>query len=270
MVAASQAVKQHDYFCLECAGILRMRAGPHRQTHFYHLELSPKCRQSQKSMEHLQTQCFVQQQLGREECCLEWRFPASGRIADAVWFSKKLIFEIQCSPIALEEVQARMQDYRREGYQVVWLLHERAFNQKRLSAAEQFLRDHPCYYSSIDAQGKGILYDQFDRVARGIRFAKFAPLQIDVKEPKETQLLPQRVPQYLGRWRRQPLYFSGALLDLFAKQEASDYFKNIFDVEGELEEKPKRLGSFWKLLKRSYLSLFRAFLESSTYLGVLW
>ncbi len=49
---AHQARKQTNYSCLECRQIVRIRGGPHRQRHFYHLEPTPSCRQHQKGAIH--------------------------------------------------------------------------------------------------------------------------------------------------------------------------------------------------------------------------
>lgn len=182
VIFAHQAKKQSDYFCLECRGVVRLRSGVHRQKHFFHLSPSQDCRQSGKSMEHLQAQFYLKQLLG-EECVLEYSFPSIHRIADCAWISKKIIFEIQCSSISQEEVIRRNEDYASMGYRVVWILHDRRFNQRRLSAAELWLQEHPHYFTNMDMQGKGHFYDQLDAVGKGVRRVLLKPAVVDVSKP---------------------------------------------------------------------------------------
>jgi len=47
-VFANHAVKQKNYFCFECQSIVRLRAGQHRQKHFYHIQLTSHCHQQGK------------------------------------------------------------------------------------------------------------------------------------------------------------------------------------------------------------------------------
>src|SRR5690349_20431498 len=84
-ISADQANRQQDYFCPECEGVVRLRAGEQRLKHFYHLAKSAHCRQQKKSLEHIQTQRFIQERIGASRCQLEVPFPSIARIADAVW-----------------------------------------------------------------------------------------------------------------------------------------------------------------------------------------
>src|SRR5271170_2645635 len=133
-IAAAKADKKRDYLCPECGSKLRLRSGPSRQSHFYHLSLPTHCLQHQKSLEHLQLQLRLFDLIG-PQAQIESPFPAFKRIADVAWHSKKIIFEIQRSPIPLEEAQNRNLDYQRAGYNVIWILHDRQFNKTHLSAS---------------------------------------------------------------------------------------------------------------------------------------
>ncbi len=93
---------------------------------------------------------------------LEHPFPPIGRIADFVYFPKKLIFEVQCSPIDLYEVRKRNEDYASLGFTVIWILHDRIFNKGILPPAEFYLRQNLAYYTSINQFGQGFFYDQLD------------------------------------------------------------------------------------------------------------
>jgi competence protein CoiA len=172
---ASDAEKGKSYQCPECNAPVRVRGGPSRQIHFYHPVLPKKCRQHEKSQEHIRLQWKLFELFGPSESQIECPFPTIGRIADVVWHPKKLIFEIQCSPIPLEEVQCRILDYNLAGYEVVWILHDKQFNKKNLSAAEHFLRNIPCYFTNIDKTGFGIVYDQFEVIKNYKRMFKGPP-----------------------------------------------------------------------------------------------
>lgn len=108
-------------------------------------------------MEHLQVQYYLEELLGEAQCRLEHPFPSINRIADVVWLPKRIIFEVQCSGITAQEVRQRNCDYKSEGYQVVWLLHNRQFNRQRVSAAEMELRNQPHYFTDMSAGERGSL-----------------------------------------------------------------------------------------------------------------
>src|SRR5262249_33589089 len=127
--------------------------------HFYHTDSKRTCRLKGKTEKHLQTQKWLQNSLPHGESSLEYPFPSIGRIADVAWHPKKIVFEVQCSPITPHEVEARNRDYASIGYQVIWILHDVRYKQRWESAAEVFLRDHPHYYTNIDENGEGCVYD---------------------------------------------------------------------------------------------------------------
>lgn len=188
LLSADQAKRQCDYFCPECGEVVRLRAGEQRLKHFYHLAKSTHCRQQNKSLEHIQTQRIIQARIGMSLCLLEVSFPLINRIADVVWEEEKLIFEVQCSPMTASEARARIADYGRAGYTVVFILHDKRFNQYRLSALEAALRNTPHYFSDISAHGIGMLYDQFDHINRGCRVKRFAKLPIQIDQPMRLNL----------------------------------------------------------------------------------
>src|SRR3972149_8130463 len=103
VVFADEARRQHDYSCPECKGNLRLRQGLRRRPHFYHLKKPKTCTQHKKSLTHLLLQYRLLQILPKGEVQIEKRYPSIDRIADVAWEKRKIIFEIQCSPISLEE-----------------------------------------------------------------------------------------------------------------------------------------------------------------------
>lgn len=227
VVFAHDAKKHRDYYCLECRGIMRLRSGIHRQKHFYHHCPSKNCRQSGKSMEHLQNQLHIKQLLG-EECVLEYPFPTIGRIADCLWTTQKIVFEIQCSPITEKEIAARNRDYASLGYTVIWLLHDSRFNQNRICAAELWLRNHPHYFTNIDAEGKGHIYDQVDTVSKGKRSIILNNTPVSISEP--VSLIKENLPLPLKRryiaWK---IAFKGDWIEKSFKEEYRDHVRNIYD-----------------------------------------
>lgn len=270
LVKADSAQKQRNYLCIECQGNVRLRGGIHRQNHFYHLNPNQSCRLSGKSMAHLQVQGFLQRLLPPGDCCLEVRFPQINRIADAVWASQKLIFEIQCSGITAQEVMQRNKDYQSLGYQVIWILHDSFYNQRRVTAAELFLRDSPFYFTDMDADGRGKIYDQFDVVYKGLRRHCQRPLLVDLSQPKKPSkntkkalfAMPKLVHQRFERW---PLFFKGDLID---SSESLDFGEDL-QAEKEWLEVKAQVGKtshlarkiVYNVIVRPYNLLFQMLLE---------
>jgi competence protein CoiA len=220
---ATQAFKQKDYTCPECQQTVRLRSGPHRQAHFFHVQSVPTCRQHQKSAEHLQAQLKILSLLPSGEGSLERPFPAISRIADVVWETAQIVFEIQCSPISSAEVEERTAAYRAIGMGVVWILHTKRFNKRRLSSAEHLLRQQPCYYTNITEKGMGLFYDQFEVVQGAIRFYKGPALPISLQFPKPISVFckTSSVSLIARRASLWDLSFRGDLLDRFNQKQAA-------------------------------------------------
>ncbi len=268
VIFAKNAVKHHNYICLECQSILRLRGGIHRQNHFYHLDPNRTCRQSGKSMEHLQVQMFLQELLTANDCALEKQFKEINRIADVVWFSKKIIFEVQCSYISLEELKARNSDYLKLGFTVVWILHERQFNQSKLSAVELHLQTKIHYYTNMDALGVGGIYDMlrlFDR-GREVFKTNHFPIKPGQILKSQTCMNHKFLPNLLLRkMELQSFYFKGDLIDYcHSDLFCSTFFEKALSFRVNAEVMPfkhKLLHFADKLVFRPYRILFRMLLE---------
>ncbi|MGA8164381.1 MAG: competence protein CoiA family protein [Waddliaceae bacterium] len=276
IVSITDAKKQHDYFCLECRNPVRRRGGEHRQQHFFHLQPISKCSQSKKSLIHIQVQKSLQRLLPNEQCVLEKIFPQIGRIADAVWEEKHLIFEVQCSGISGEEVKQRNEDYASLGYQVVWILHDKRFNRRKVTAAERALRTSPHYFTNMDAEGRGYFYDQVDVIVKGRRYRMHKPFPITLSQPKwinrkkaiSDRPIPTIVINRLEQW---PLYFGRDLLDccLSSNPALNDICRKAAAWEAERWSKKskKRRGLFsqwfYRFIARPYLAAFQIFLEKA-------
>lgn len=234
LIFAEDAIKQQDYFCLECQQVVRRRGGAHRHDHFYHFAPTESCRQNGKGMLHLHIQYSLQKLLPRNECVLEHRFGSINRIADVAWLTQKLIFEIQCSPISAEELQARNRDYLSQGFQVVWLLHDNRFNQLRLSAAEDCVRVGPYYFVSIEETDQVVIYDQFEIIDRGLRKFTLKPLPVNIARPLQKALTIPATPSkvLMERFTKWPLHFSGDLIDTcIVSATNSDYLQQVLEAE---------------------------------------
>ncbi len=224
-ILAINAEKQKTYECPECRLPVRLRSGPHRQPHYFHIQRSSNCRQHQKSAEHIQAQLKLLALLPEGECSLERPFPAISRIADAVWETANIVFEIQCSPISKQEVKQRTADYKAIGMDVVWVLHDKRFNQRRLSAAEHYVRNQACYYTNITSSGVGTFYDQFEIIRGAVRKYKgpLLPISIHLPRPVNRQLMRaplESVEQRIAQWS---LSFKGDLLDRLDKANETSW-----------------------------------------------
>lgn len=213
---ASHAEKQKNYLCPECQAPVRLRRGSERQPHFFHLSSHPHCHQHQKSYTHIQIQLKLLSQIS--EARLEVPFKEISRIADVAWEKRKIVFEIQCSPISFEEAEGRTADYARLGYQVVWILHDRRFNHRKVSTAEHFLRDRGAYFTNLSPNGLGHIYDQFDACLQGQRIVRSRSIPVDLAQPLSKNDLPRHkeMPDILSkRLAIGGHYFQGDLLARF-------------------------------------------------------
>jgi competence protein CoiA len=209
LVSATHAIKQHNYVCLECQGTVRLRFGEYRHPHFYHLTPPSHCRQTGKTLEHLQVQYYLQHLLCG--CDLEYPFEAINRIADVAWHTHKVVFEIQCSSICAEEVRARNADYASLGYSVVWVLHQQQFWRERPSAAEMWvLRQGHYYFTDMDEQGNGCIYDRLILFRDGIRQVLSNKLPVQLNEQHS---MPKTKPYHAHR----AYYFAGDVCDKILK-----------------------------------------------------
>ncbi len=269
VIHARFAQKKRDYTCLECDQPLRVRGGPHRQTHFYHIDPPLTCRQHQKGAAHIQVQLYFLKTLPSEDCQLEKPFPAIGRIADVAWVSRKIVFEIQYSPISLEEVIERNRDYESVGWHVVWILHDKRYNQYKLSPAERALRNSPHYFTNIDALGNGIIYDQFEVCDILYRHCRLEPLSVKINEKQTIEPIKSSLKAHRVREQHWKVSFSGDLIDAYRKNGSDDYWIQAKILEKKYDKQSKNnlfyLSRYlWELLvAKPYRIVFRLLLEKS-------
>lgn len=245
IVFAQEAAPYRRYRCLECSGRVQKRSGIYKRAHFCHLRSAPQCRLHSKSIDHLILQTDLKKKIPQLE--MERPFPSILRIADLCWEEKKLVLEIQCSPITPSEVERRKRDYAREGYDLVWLLDERLFNKKRLRIAEENLRRQSAYYFSLS---RACVYDQFEVIAENLRLMRGPPLSIDLTRPHPTQ--GRNLPLRQLQERQSPWYFPGDLYDRSIRNRY--YLQRLAEKEKELLAPFKRDPLFW-LKKGFYIAL---------------
>ncbi len=240
LVLASHAVRDRSYLCPECHAFVRIRGGGRRQIHFYHARRPATCRQHGKSLAHLQIQLHLKSLI--PSLTLEKRFES--RIADAHWAEEKIVFEVQCSPITLQEAKTRCEDYRKLGLTPVWILHDRRYNRFKLTPAEEYLRSQT---TTFYTDGRSI-YDQFDvcqklrRVFRGPRILV-------------NPALPQKKALESLFSRNWPLSFHGDLFHRITPQQL-EHLKKI----QKKHQKPRR----WSLWKKAYRFLLYRLLEQTS------
>jgi len=263
LVFAARAVRQHDYFCLECGQHIRLRKGIHRQPHYYHTQANRTCRQAGKGMAHLLAQHYIKSLLPEGEAHLEYRFSQIGRIADVVWIPRRIVYEIQYSPIAASEIKERNADYATLGYQVVWILHDGRYNRKKITSAEDFLFSCPHYFTDIDETGKGSIYDQCALMQYGEKYFPFPRLKVDLSNPQfinnnflnDFEVLPQLLLQRALRWK---MYFSGDYIASWFSKTPIDSslalaISTMNDYEKKTSEKP-----IWEYIKDLFYRFFVA------------
>ncbi len=224
LVFAVEAEARRSYRCAGCGSRVRVRRGPSRLPHFYHLFRAPSCRLYSKSEDHLLAQLSLQKILPAGESIVEKPFTEIFRVADVAWEPCKIIFEIQCSLLTAKEAEHRMKDYKTIGYQVVWILDDRIFNRRTLRPAEKQMRLAPCYYATLRRESP-IFYDQFEIFYREIRIKKGRPLKVRIERP---QILPSfsweedKFPsQILQKTANTNLYFHGDLIHRALLSEAT-------------------------------------------------
>lgn len=161
-----------------------------------------------KNSDHISFQKFLKTQ--NPHLQIERPFEKILRIADLCWEQKKIVFEIQCSPIDAQTAQQRIRDYAQENYTIVWLLDDRYYNRRRfLRPEETILRENSGYYFSFDQK---MIYDQLE-VTRGIvRLAKGPALIIDLSQAIPHPPFTKPTTRQLEK-RTRSFYFANDLTD---------------------------------------------------------
>lgn len=257
LVVARNAESKKNYTCLECEHIVRTRKGHFRKAHFYHINPVTKCSQQGKSLTHLAVQEYLYELLPPGEVVLEKRFPSINRIADVAWIERKIVFEIQCSPIDADEIIARNKDYQSIGFEPIWILHDKRYNKWRHCLAEKVLTSKPHYFTNMNQHGKGFIYDQFEVIQNGLRKVRLEPLPVNLSMPFSVSLSHSVALQEARRRLSWKWAFEGDLVSLCLQDFKTNYLKRAELEEQKMCEK----GDLLNYLKKACLFLKELYLE---------
>ena len=115
---------------------------------------------------------------------LEHRF--KGHIADIYWKQQNIVFEVQCSPISLEEACRRTKDFEDLGIHIIWILHQKNFNKEHMSPSEEYLvKNKTVYYTNISQASEGIIFDQEEAIIYQKRPLKSPPIEINLNNVRK-------------------------------------------------------------------------------------
>ena len=258
-IYASDAEERQSYTCCYCHTKVRVRKGLTRVPHYYHLNLPASCRLHGKSQDHLFAQLSLVKLLPPKETVIEKTFPTLLRVADVVWETRKIIFEIQCSNISEHEAQQRVIDYAKNGYQIVWILDDRLFNRRIVRPGEKWVRKRACYYATLRGRSFPFFYDQFEFFSEERRIRKGYALNIRLDKP---QILPEiswdndAIPNQVIR-KTDHLYFEGDLVHKAFLSVTSPSLEvamqNIRSFELRLEQEHRKKTFLTRALERCIL-----------------
>ncbi|MFC0232428.1 competence protein CoiA [Vagococcus entomophilus] len=135
----SSSTRRSRYRCLACHQIVILRAGPHKRAHFAHLRKEAcEAYTEGETPEHL-----LGKQLLKEWCQeqglsyqLEAYLPDLQQRPDLL-IEGHYAIEFQCSPISLEMLLKRTENYKKYGYEVFWMVGEKFFLHSRLPRSTQ-------------------------------------------------------------------------------------------------------------------------------------
>jgi competence protein CoiA len=134
-VCGWDADRHHPYHCPGCQQPVRCKQGAKVVWHFAHLSRDD-CDLDGESVRHMEIKALVAR---RWRADLE--VPLGKRRADAVVETRKLVLEVQCSPMSADEWDARERDYRAMGYKVAWVWDTSMLGQG--DAFPPFVRESP-------------------------------------------------------------------------------------------------------------------------------
>lgn len=132
-------VKQ-SYTCPACGALVRLRKGKNLRTHFAHVSLK-QCDfyYENESLEHLENKvALFNWAMKNDKAELECLIPQLKQIAD-ILVNKQLALEVQCSPISRQLLEERSLGYRKNGYQVLWLVGQKLWLKERLTQLQRDL-----------------------------------------------------------------------------------------------------------------------------------
>ena len=183
LVFIDDAEKGVSYICQGCNEEVRVKGGRFLTRHFFHVKPRRRCTFRQRSMRHLAIQLAIKKLI--PSTILEHQFSNLHRIADVYWPQKKIVFEVQSTPITAMEIAKRERDYNSIGLEVIWILSDHLFNKFYVTPAEEILRTRSTYYTSIGFNKEGIFYDQFEVIYQKKRLFRLPPIEVQITRPRK-------------------------------------------------------------------------------------
>ncbi len=191
-VTAREAHTGVNYYCIECGEVVRVRKNK-KNPSFHHFKPHKK---NKTSLEHT----LIQQEIFRRlpDSLIEYSIPGIKRKADVVDLKKKWVYEVQCSPISLKEVLNRERDYQKEGFALIWILHDALFNKKQVGPAEKhILSTEGCYFVTCGEWGVSFIYDQEDLIIGSKRINIYTTTLANLEEkPKPHPIKKPKRPRF--------------------------------------------------------------------------
>lgn len=123
-----QQIRQEDFFCPGCREPVFLKQGQLRMAHFAHYrEAGCSTFSEGETEQHLLGKQLLYSWLKGLGMTVEmepWlpRLQQRPDVLVKAGEDRRIVLEYQCSPIPLEHLRERTEGYRREGYEVVWLL----------------------------------------------------------------------------------------------------------------------------------------------------
>ncbi|MDU9417280.1 competence protein CoiA family protein [Staphylococcus lloydii] len=136
VVHAANASKDCNYYCPLCCQKLMLKRGKYKCAHFAHHEIN--CTYKEESYIHYQAKYRLGQSskdLGMT-VQIEPYLKECHQIPD-ILINNKIILEIQCSPITVQQLQTRTSAYNNLGYIVIWIIKD-TFKDKSVLSLNAF------------------------------------------------------------------------------------------------------------------------------------
>lgn len=152
---------------------------------------------------------------------------------------------------------------------MIWILHDARYNKPHLSAMELYLKDQPHYFTNMQQNGEGIIYDQFAIIQHSRRLTQLLPLPIDIRRFKQFSIEKNVLQVINDRRRLWNGFFSGDLADL-AESELMDghgYLQKAMELERRYYSRGE--NGYWHQVKellyfgiiRPYYLILQLFVE---------
>jgi hypothetical protein len=178
---------------------------------------------------------------------LEVTFSAISRRADFYLPSFQLVIEIQLSPISKEEIVARVEDYKRIGLSVIWLINS-GFERKNQHLV--FEKSKAQYYFFNSLRCPILIYDRLY-----VRFFSILrPKILDIKNLIliKTDMIPRELP------------FSLQKRVAYSYRVDGDYLSSALISPALMEfirSKDQKKSIFFKTLRLFYVARFKSLLK---------